>query len=281
MGLGLREIGKMRAIGRFIVTQEAAPEDIGHLPAVPVANDAPWIQVVGSASLRPNLAILLPASGRYCPPEMHFAMATLQMPPGCQCLYIGLKGVRRDLARIEMVKQAINAGAEFAVMFDDDNPPPSDAIVKMLEVFHREDDSLAVVGGIYVGKCLPTVPWVFKFTPENPEGFYWQWKAGQVFECDAIASGCMMIRLSVLRSLPEPWFLEVHSVEEAIAAQPFADAAPRGYYVEVTDDMYFCHKLRAAGFRIMAHGGILPGHWASDGTCYRLDPDSYPMREGE
>jgi hypothetical protein len=275
MGYGLREVERMKAIGRFVITEDGSPEQ-GHLPVTPVLDGEEWL-CAGQAALKPELAICLLSSGRYCPPEMHVAMALLQIP--VTHAVIALKGVRRDHARIEMIQQARALGAEFAVMFDDDNPPPSDSIVKMLGVFREHDSSLAVVAGIYVGKCSPAIPLVFKFTDENPGGIHWDWKVGDVFECDAIASGCMMIRLSVFDTLPEPWFLEVHSVAEAEAAQAFVAYSPRGYYVEVTDDMYLCHKLRGAGFRIMAHGGVLPGHWDEHGNCYRLAPDSYPMRK--
>ncbi len=287
MGIGLRNMAQMKAVGKFVVTAASTFPETAHLPQVPIAADEEWIQ--SGKSLKPDLAIMLPASGRYCPPEMHFAMATLQMPPGINVAYLGLKGVRRDKARIEMVKLARAEGAEFGLFLDDDNPPPADTIVKLLNVFHSHGPDLGVVAGIYTGKVLPAIPWVFRFK-DNPEGFWWDWKAelrddegniirkGDIFEVDAIASGCMMIRLSVFDTLKEPWFLEVHTVEEALAAQPYADASPRGYYVEVTDDMYFCHKARAAGFKLMAHGGVLPGHWDDKGNCYRLAEDSYPMR---
>jgi hypothetical protein len=46
----------------------------------------------------------------------------------------------------------------------------------------------------------------------------------------------------------------------------------------VTDDMYFCRKVREAGFRLLAHGGVLPAHWGQDGNCYRIAEDTYPFR---
>lgn len=275
MGYGLREVERMKAIGRFVITEDGSPEQ-GHLPVTPVMDGEEWL-CAGQAALKPELAVCLLSSGRYCPPEMHVAMAMLEHP--ISHVVIALKGVRRDHARIEMMQQARALGAEFAVMFDDDNPPPSDAIVKLLRVFRQHGPEVAVVAGIYVGKCEPRIPLVFKFTPENPGGIHWDWKAGDIFECDAIASGCMMIRLSVFDTLPEPWFLEVHSVEEAIAAQPHAEASQKNYFVEVTDDMWFCRRLRDHGFILMAHGGVLPGHWDEHGNVYRLAPDSYPMRK--
>ncbi len=287
MGIGYRNMADMKAVGKFIVTKAASFPETAHLPVSPIVEGERWKR--NGARIKPDLAVMLPASGRYCPPEMHFAMGMLIKPTGLNYLQLGLKGVRRDKARIEMVKLARAEGSEFGLFLDDDNPPPADTIIKLLDVFHSHGPELAVVAGIYTGKILPAIPWVFRFK-DNPEGFFWDWKAelrdddnnvireGEVFEVDAIASGCMMIRLSVFDTLKEPWFLEVHTVEEALEAQPHADASPRGYYVEVTDDMYFCHKLRAAGFRIMAHGGVLPGHWDEHGNCYRLAPDSWPMR---
>jgi hypothetical protein len=45
----------------------------------------------------------------------------------------------------------------------------------------------------------------------------------------------------------------------------------------MTDDIYFCRKVREAGMRILAHGGVLPGHWDEHGNVYFLPDDSYPM----
>jgi hypothetical protein len=87
----------------------------------------------------------------------------------------------------------------------------------------------------------------------------------------------MMIKAEALRRVPEPWFKDIRSLAEAHAEGWFLDRV-MGQPAEVTDDLYFCRKVREAGFRILAHGGVLPAHWGQDGRCYRLAEDTYPFR---
>jgi hypothetical protein len=47
----------------------------------------------------------------------------------------------------------------------------------------------------------------------------------------------------------------------------------------MTDDIYFCQKVKAAGFNILAHGGVLCGHYdVKTNKIFTLPEDSYPMK---
>lgn len=272
-----RNLSSLRQVGQFIVDVDNCSPTQPHTPpkVIPVTD---WEVVGGLLPKKPNLAILMPCSGRYWPPEMGIAMATLQFPPAVSHVLLATKGQRRDEARCDLLQQAIDLGAEYALFLDDDNPPPPDTVLKLTHAMENADDDVAIVAGIYTSRSEPAFPFVFGSDGQC----MWKWKAGQVFECDRIATGCMLIRLSALAGISKPWFRDIKTMEEINAYWEYAKGyswGDRTYCFEMTDDIYFCWKIREAGFRILAHGGVLPGHWDDQGNCYRLAPDSYPMRK--
>jgi hypothetical protein len=231
----------------------------------PIPIPEPEWEPTGSASWSkmPNtVAICVPFAGRnpdgslrWVPPEFSMAMGLLQVPPNVQCIWLATKGVKRDEARCDLVRKAREAKARYVMFCDDDNPPPPNALLNLMYVMDASGDDVALCGGIYASKTDPPLPLVYQAEGAGP---YWRWRAGEVFECPGgIATGCMMIRTSAFDHIPEPWFMDTP---------------------ERTDDMYFCAKVREAGMRMLAHGGVLPAHWGQDGIEYRLPPDSYPFR---
>lgn len=232
-------------------------------PSPPATSTLEWTAQVSAPIRGFGLAITIPQSGRYNPPEWALSLALLQTAPNVKVMYLATKGVRRDEARDELLEKARSIGARYALMLDDDTPPPPDTILKLQYVMDNAADDVAIVGGIYCSKSVPAHPLVFKDSVNGP---FWRWKVGEVFECEFLGAGCMLIKLSVLEHLYRPWF---HDVEEATDRST----------LHVTDDVWFCRKVRAAGYRILAHGGVLPTHWDEDGNSYSLPSDSYPFKE--
>jgi len=244
------------------------PLPTGWQPATPDAPQTP-----------PTVAVCIPfgfrnsdGTLRWVPPEFTMALTLLQVPPGVSVAYFATKGVKRDEARNDLCEQARQAGAKFILMLDDDNPPPPDALTKLLYVMELSDPDVAVCGGIYVSKQSPPSPLVFQSEQSGP---YWRWRIGEVFPCSAVATGSMMVRVAALDHIPQPWFKDITSLDEAHAHGWYLDCLP-GATVLIGDDMFFCRKVREAGYRILAHGGVLPAHWSQDGREYRIPEDSYP-----
>ncbi len=225
---------------------------------LPPAPDGWTLEGKRTTTAPPALAVCIPFEGRYVPPEFAIALALLQFPPNTQYMLAATKGIPRDEARNDLVRQAMAAGARYILFLDDDNPPPVDAVLKLMYVLDSTGPEVALVGGIYTNKYDPPSPLVFMAEGAGP---YWKWKAGEVFECPGgVATGCMMIRAATFARVPEPWFVD----------------SP-----EMTDDMHFCRKVHAAGMTMLAHGGVLPAHWGQDGKEYRIGPDTYPFQGGE
>lgn len=148
--------------------------------------------------------------------------------------------VEIGVARNKMVEIALEMKCKYLWFVDDDVLPPNYAVQQLL--FAMEQDKKAMVcGGIYYGKKYVPSPIVFE---DNQSGSYLDWKPGEVFEVPGfIGSGCMMIRTEVFQYLEQPYFKTTD------------------HPAKITDDAYFCRKVKEAGFKILGHGGVLCGHY--------------------
>lgn len=252
-------------------------------PRLPATAPLEWQQLggvehvrkIGVAKMLPTISRNGDGTLRYTPPEWGIGLALLAPLANCRDAILSIKDMDRGPARTALVKQARSYGAKWGFFLDDDVVPPPDAMQRLQYVLENADDDVAVAAGIYTTKSDPAVPLVFQDYGIGP---FWRWELGSVFECQAIATGCMMIRLSIFDTLPEPWFVDVHGVEHARSLGLYRNGDSLPLAAEWTDDMYFCWRLRQAGLRMMAHGGVLCDHWGQDGRVYRLAEDSYPMR---
>ena len=176
-----------------------------------------------------------------------------------------------DEARNQIVKNALDWKAKYIWFLDDDVVAPSFACRKLMYDLEQADDDVMVAGGIYPSKEDIPAPMVFK---ENGNGPFWKWKANEVFECEGLGTGCMLIKTEVFAHLTEPWFKTV-------------DECPDGGEVvmrRVTDDLYFCKKVVEAGFKIIADGSVICSHWDytdDPPKQFLLPKDSYPFKETE
>lgn len=227
-----------------------------------------------------TLAIGIPFSGRYVPPEWAMQLATLSVPMNTNYSYFTVKGMKRDAARDYLAQKALAAHSKYLLMLDDDTAPPAFAIHELMYAMDQADDDVAVMAGVYCTKTNPPVPIVSKDIGDGP---FWKWKTGEIFEAPYLGTGCMMIRVSVFDKLPKPWFKDINTVAEAKQfGMPLeADSAEQmTYNYRVTDDIYFCRQLALAKYKCMAHGGVLPIHFDQSGNAYMLPDDSYPVKNG-
>ena len=68
---------------------------------------------------------------------------------------------------------------------------------------------------------------------------------GEIFECYAVATGFMLIKMEVFEKLAHPWFLTEHDTEGNMT---------------VGSDMYFCREARKAGYKIYCDPTIKVKH---------------------
>jgi GT2 family glycosyltransferase len=63
-----------------------------------------------------------------------------------------------------------------------------------------------------------------------------------LFECDAIGTGCLLIKADVFKKISKPWFF--YGAEDRM----------------IGEDIYFCEKAKEAGFKIWCDPNLEVGH---------------------
>ena len=226
----------------------------------------------------PGLFIGIPSSGRTVDVRWALSLQNLGAgaPVGSFTTWQIEIGEDRAANREFLAEKAIEAGARYFFMVDDDTVCPNTTL-RYLSYEIEKDPKIMVTGGIYTTKEYPPRPLVFK---RLGDGSFWNWKAGDVFDCEGIATGCMMIKTEVFQHLPKPWFYEPDETPQnetrTVGDREISIVRSGG-----TDDLYFCKKVIDAGFRIVAHGGVLCAHIGQNGVVYSLAEDSYPFQKKE
>jgi len=224
-----------------------------------------------------GIALLLPSDGRKVSMEFYMSLLGLGYPVGTHRFLFANKKDPNKLQtraeqRIALLEKSAAVGAEFSMWIDDDTICPAETIQELFYVMSQHPEA-GIVGGIYCTKTVPPSPIVFM---EFGAGPYWHWTIGDVFPCKAVGTGCMMVRNSILSKIPKPWFQDTSKSQTGV----FEDRGGVKLHLigeEGTDDVYFCAKVLAAGYDVVAHGGVLPFHEDQDGNFYQLPRDSYPV----
>jgi GT2 family glycosyltransferase len=174
-----------------------------------------------------------------------------------------IPGLSVEEARNVAVVTALEQDAEYLFFVDDDVLCPNQTMRRF--IWHMEQNpNWDVVSGIVPIKSQPIEPCIFK---DGRPGPYWGWTFNETFEIDACGMACAMIRTSVFAKIDEPWF-------EWVRGMKGADTFEEG------EDVGFCRKVKEAGGRIFADGGVLCGHMDADGKTYMLPLDCAPLKRG-
>lgn len=206
-------------------------------------------------------------------PEWAVTLANLVWPMNTTVAWAPVKGLPRDTARNNIAEETLRLGAPYLWFIDDDVQVPPDAARHLLTTIKQAPDDVMVVGGIYCGKLDPPEPLVY--VGGNGTGAHWKWKRGDIFECSGIATGCMLIKTEVFKHIEKPWFRDVDGETEGWNVEHKAPTA----YLNMTDDLWFCEKIQAAGFKILADTRVLCSHWdVENDKVFDLPADSYPMK---
>lgn len=229
-------------------------------------------------SIPMGVVVVVASSGRPVPIEWAMGIATLSYPVGMHHAWLINKkspanpSFTRAAQRETLAERALALGAEFMMCLDDDTVPPAHAIQSLWYVL-SQNPKAAIAAGIYCTKEDNPSPIVFK---ELGAGPFWHWTLGDIFPCKGLGLGCMLIRLSMLKDLPKPWFEDKSTSEpgrkELVGTVEMNIAGDSG-----TDDLHLCRLMTEAGHTILAHGGVLPLHVGEDGRQFLLAEDSYPI----
>jgi hypothetical protein len=146
------------------------------------------------------------------------------------------------VGRNELGERALAVGARKLFFLDDDVVVPQDALMKLFGAL-RVNPNTRIAGGLYPRRGdgrqgNELLVWDDQRRPID------RFPEGKPFFCGGLAAGCMLIDLSVLSALKKPWFRYERS----------------GQKVTSGEDELFCEAVRAAGYQILAHGGVLCQH---------------------
>lgn len=158
---------------------------------------------------------------------------------------------RVDALRDSAACLAQAEGFTHLLFLDADMIWPTDVLTRMLA--HHD---VGIVGGLYVMRHPPFAPVALKDGRTIDESGVVQYQhAGealterQLIDVDVLGMGCTLIPVSVFSAIgPRPWFAYANDAE--------------GWPV-VTEDVPFCQKAAAAGYRIAVDPTISCGHVTS------------------
>jgi len=201
-----------------------------------------------------GMVVGIASSGRPVAIDWAMRFAALAYPMGLPHYLCAAKGYGTDVARNILVKYTLDHKAEYLLFLDDDVIPPING-VRALQMELSAHPEWSGIGGIYPARYGGCDPLVFKKLHCGPS---YDWKKDEVFEVEGIATGCLLLRASIFKTLPEPWFKVVDKEEQ-------------GNPVIMSDDIYFCVQAKKAGLKLAAHGGVLCSHVDPFGKEYTLE----------
>lgn len=205
------------------------------------------------------LYVGLPFCQRPVQPEWAVSIRNLAMPLNCTYGFAPLRGLPIDEARNALAESALAEQAKYLFFIDDDTAPPQHAITNLISILDSDPEAM-VAGGIYFTREKRPQPIVFK---EEGGGPSWDWAYKDVFECSSLGTGCMMVKTEVFSKIEKPWFKTILENETGV----------------ITDDIYFCRKVKEAGYKIFADGGVIPIHWdVKTGSAYTMSQDDPPVK---
>jgi hypothetical protein len=182
-----------------------------------------------------NIGIGFPLSYSSVPAEFFFSFLAMKTPEDFVCL----RSSKATIAemRNSLVNEAMREQCTHLFMLDTDQVYHPDTVVRLL------GHGLPVVGCLVHRRYPPFDPLMLRGELSRYRTVD-EWREGDLVEVDATGTGCILFDMEVFRAIPPPWF-ENWTAEDGKL---------------VGEDIGFCHKLRAAGYRIYVDTSITAGH---------------------
>ena len=198
-----------------------------------------------------------------------FAFHSMAMPMNYNITVQTLKGQPVDVAREHFSQMAVGINAKYIFFWDEDVACPPFAIPELIYKMEQNPD-IAVCGGVYCLKRKPAEPLIFM---GNGNGPYWDWKAGEFFECSGIGMGCTVVRVEALKDLKRPWFKTISDYSRMLE---YGIAAMESW----TEDLWFCKRITdTKKWKVYVDTSILCKHYdLNTGEFYTVPEDSKPFQ---
>jgi len=172
------------------------------------------------------------------------------------------------ISRENLAKAAINSNIDYLMFLDSDQVIQPDTVDRMAKYLDKGED---IVTTLIFRKDPPYHPCVFSESEELPNRqislkFYDIETAdlSKPFYVDSCGMGCMMMKVSVLKNMPEPWFL------------------PRPYTGE--DISFIYDAVKKFGYKILCDPTIEIGHIGTKNynrnDYFKILEDEYKLLNG-
>ena len=134
---------------------------------------------------------------------------------------------------------------QYVLTLEEDNCPPSDGLLKLYESMNQFD----AVSGLYWVKGDAGQPMIYGDPNVMPRNYVPQLPIpDRVQQCNGIGMGFALFKMDMFRKIEKPWFRTL---------QENKDGGMRA----ATQDLYFCDKAAAKGFKFAVDNRVRVGHW--------------------
>jgi len=189
-----------------------------------------------------KLAIMVPLSFPMVPASFFHSFVEMERP---NFTYIHADNGNIVDLRNNLIETALAQGCTHGIQLDVDQVYHPKTITQLLS------HNLPIVGALVHRRYMPFDSLILRKVPidANTDGYESvdEWEPDSLVECDATGGGCMMFNMDVFRKLPYPWFQSIKQ--------------PSGQIIG--EDIYFCQKAKAAGYKIFVDTSVPAGHLAT------------------
>jgi hypothetical protein len=192
-----------------------------------------------------SMCVVIPSREPFLHTTFVQVLQSLMWPMNQRRYMFFVSGAEVGKAYDEQVKAILGvpelAACKYLLTIEDDTLPPPEAVLRLVEAI--EAGPFDGVGGLYWTKGEINMPMcygdpaefartgVLDFRPRDVSAAVQN--GGAMVECNGIAMGCSLYRMSLFREISAPWFVTLNEPGQGSATQ----------------DLYFCSKARRAGKR--------------------------------
>lgn len=222
-------------------------------------NNADWDQTVkriyeGASYKDQSVVCVLPTRDGKIHVKVEDALDGLIRPMNHPFIRLNLNGFEVGDAYNTAVQQILAhpvlSKFKFLLTVESDNIPPPDGLTKLLKAMYSSP--YAAISGLYWTKGEGSMPMIYGDPKEFPVNFRPQLPLTDTLqECRGIAMGFGLWDLELFRdpNLKHPWFETKQDFDPST-----------GVAVVGTQDLVFCGKAVALGYRFAVHTGVKVGH---------------------
>lgn len=202
----------------------------------------------------------MPCGSGQVPASMVTSLLQLHKPVPCAFMIVERQMI--ELARNGIVMEALKNGVTHVLMVDDDNPIPNDTLEKMLE-----DDKDIVFAPILSrnpnkdGKHDLCAFYKREIDGVKIYDHIQEFKdTGYLHKVDGGGTGCMLIKIEVLKKLNEKYPGRVFERTRDVFKKPIFTDGREWTERTMSEDIQFCERAVEEGFEVWLDSRIRPLH---------------------